>query len=51
MVNKSLTVFPYIKSPLFKDLYADDDDGEDIAENDIEQQPDGSFKLELHVPK
>ncbi|KAH8416087.1 hypothetical protein KR222_008028 [Zaprionus bogoriensis] len=32
-------------------LYADDDDGDDSAENDIEQQPDGGFKLELHVPK
>lgn len=51
MVNDSVSVFPYIKFPLFKDLYPDDDDGEDIAENDIEQQPGGGFKLELHVPK
>ncbi|XP_034475866.1 activating signal cointegrator 1 complex subunit 1 [Drosophila innubila] len=33
------------------DLYADDDYGEDSAECNIEQLPDGSFKLALHVPK
>jgi len=34
------------------DLYADDDDyEEDSAECNIDQLPDGSYKLALHVPK
>ncbi|KAH8290392.1 hypothetical protein KR054_002511 [Drosophila jambulina] len=33
------------------DLYGDDDDEEDPAAGNIEQTPNGDFKLALHVPK
>nr|XP_016927889.1 activating signal cointegrator 1 complex subunit 1 [Drosophila suzukii] len=33
------------------DLYGEDDDEEDPAVNNIEESPNGDFKLALHVPK